>query len=267
MAWRQPAPNPCVPGIQNLRFSSENSCVTVNNWYRPSASAPHIGESIFIQIAPSALSENTCCFCIHCTAINHFSSGLGTRMLRQRVLSELRSSPFVRQGTSRSFQSLTHGRNVLPFLSSPKLTLREQLNLSSLAFKSQARVLATSAPTLGSARATVLKRRIARTLYKTATFTGFAGLTVAGLVVAFFIYDASTYKNEVDSYDVGVSELAMNPRRGGPKNLPIAETLVLTLFSLHHFTAYPNYCREYYRWMMKTVPKCKNRKTNPNSSS
>lgn len=97
-----------------------------------------------------------------------------------------------------------------------------------------------------------------RALYKTAVFTGFAGLTITGLVVAFFIYDASTYKNEVDSYDVGVSELAMNPRRGGPKNLPIAETLVSALFSFHHFMAYSNYLRGYYRWMTRTVPKCKN---------
>lgn len=105
------------------------------------------------------------------------------------------------------------------------------MNLSSPVLKEQVRVLATSAPKLDSARAAAPRHnRMVRALYKTAVFTGFAGLTITGLVVAFFIYDASTYKNEVDSYDVGVSELAMNPRRGGPKNLPIAETLVLALF-------------------------------------
>jgi len=51
---------------------------------------------------------------------------------------------------------------------------------------------------------------------------------VAGLVIAFFIYDASTYKEQAEGYDIGVSELALNPKRGGPKNLPIAEALVLS---------------------------------------
>lgn len=44
-----------------------------------------------------------------------------------------------------------------------------------------------------------------------------------GLVVAFFIYDAFTYENNPESFDISVSEYALNPRRGGPKNLPIAE--------------------------------------------
>lgn len=167
------------------------------------------------------------------TAINQISSALKTRMLRQRVLRELCSSTLVRQG-SRSFRSLTHGQNASPFLSSSRPTLLEQLNLSSPALKPQVRVLTTSAPRFDSSRAVVPKHnRVARTLYKAAAFTGFAGLTITGLVVAFFAYDASTYKNEVDSYDVGVSELAMNPRRGGPKNLPIAEILVLPSFSFH----------------------------------
>lgn len=44
--------------------------------------------------------------------------------------------------------------------------------------------------------------------------------------MAFFVYDASTYKESLSSEDIPVSELALNPRRGGPKNLPIAEHLV-----------------------------------------
>lgn len=47
-----------------------------------------------------------------------------------------------------------------------------------------------------------------------------------GLVIAFFIYDASTYKEDAHTEDVPVSELALNPRRGGPKNLPIADYFV-----------------------------------------
>lgn len=100
--------------------------------------------------------------------------------------------------------------------------------------KYQAKVLSTSAQTQNSHRTLFHKRsRIARTLYKTAAFTGFTGLTITVLVLAFFVYDASTYKNEIDSCDVAVSELAMNPRRGGPKNLPVAEILV---------SASPSFC-------------------------
>jgi NADH dehydrogenase len=55
------------------------------------------------------------------------------------------------------------------------------------------------------------------------------GLTVAvvgGSIVAFFVYDASTYKTEPVIEDIAISQIALTPRIGGPKNLPIAEHLV-----------------------------------------
>lgn len=54
------------------------------------------------------------------------------------------------------------------------------------------------------------------------------GLFVAisgGLVLAFFIYDATTY-TDTEVVDIPVSEYALHPRRGGPKNLPIVEYFV-----------------------------------------
>lgn len=45
-------------------------------------------------------------------------------------------------------------------------------------------------------------------------------------MIAFFIYDATTYRESSSAEDIPVSELALNPRRGGPKNLPIAEVLI-----------------------------------------
>lgn len=42
----------------------------------------------------------------------------------------------------------------------------------------------------------------------------------------FFIYDASTYKEHVSNSDIDVSQLALQPRLGGPKNLPIAEVFI-----------------------------------------
>jgi NADH:ubiquinone reductase (H+-translocating) len=44
--------------------------------------------------------------------------------------------------------------------------------------------------------------------------------------VAFFAYDATTYREELTYADVPVSKRALEPKRGGPKNLPIAEVLV-----------------------------------------
>jgi NADH dehydrogenase len=51
-------------------------------------------------------------------------------------------------------------------------------------------------------------------------------LISGGLVVGFFVYDATTYRDAPDSSELSVSEMALNPRRGGPKNLPIVEYFV-----------------------------------------
>ncbi|MCJ1280719.1 hypothetical protein MMC26_000036 [Xylographa opegraphella] len=68
--------------------------------------------------------------------------------------------------------------------------------------------------------------RIVRALYRVFAWTGFFILISGGLVVAFFAYDASTYRGDNSYVDIPVSVAALEPRRGGPKNLPIAEVLV-----------------------------------------
>lgn len=45
-------------------------------------------------------------------------------------------------------------------------------------------------------------------------------------MIGFFVYDATTYREDSTLCDVLVSELALNPRRGGPKNLPIIEAQI-----------------------------------------
>lgn len=40
-------------------------------------------------------------------------------------------------------------------------------------------------------------------------------------MLAFFLYDASTYRETASYQDIHVAENALNPKRGGPKNLPI----------------------------------------------
>ncbi|KAF2723933.1 hypothetical protein K431DRAFT_282630 [Polychaeton citri CBS 116435] len=62
--------------------------------------------------------------------------------------------------------------------------------------------------------------------YKAFASLGLFIVVTGTLVVAFFVYDAMTYETEPESFDIPVSEYALNPRRGGPKNLPIAEYFV-----------------------------------------
>lgn len=66
----------------------------------------------------------------------------------------------------------------------------------------------------------------ARILSKIFTFCGAFVITSGAIVAAFFVYDASTYRESPTSEDIPIAELALNPRRGGPKNLPIADFLV-----------------------------------------
>ena len=68
---------------------------------------------------------------------------------------------------------------------------------------------------------------LARFAYRAFAWTGIFIVFSGSLVLGFFIYDASTYSQEPDATgDIAVSEAALSPRRGGPKNLPIAEVLV-----------------------------------------
>ncbi|OAA68321.1 NADH-ubiquinone oxidoreductase [Niveomyces insectorum RCEF 264] len=61
-----------------------------------------------------------------------------------------------------------------------------------------------------------------RALAMFGAFVAFIGLGV----VAFFVYDASTYKHSAEHDDIAVSSLALNPRHGGPKNLPLYEVQI-----------------------------------------
>jgi NADH dehydrogenase len=57
----------------------------------------------------------------------------------------------------------------------------------------------------------------------------YVGIFVSGtalFVVAFFVYDASTYRESPTTETLPVSSLALTPRRFGPKNLPVVEHFV-----------------------------------------
>lgn len=70
------------------------------------------------------------------------------------------------------------------------------------------------------------RSRAVRVLSKIFTFCGAFVITSGVIVAVFFAYDASTYRESSTAEDIPISELALNPRRGGPKNLPIADFLV-----------------------------------------
>lgn len=62
--------------------------------------------------------------------------------------------------------------------------------------------------------------------YRTAAWLGSSVAFVGLGVLAFFLYDASTYTEHSTQDEVDVAQLALNPRRGGPKNLPLCEAMI-----------------------------------------
>ncbi|KAM0323543.1 hypothetical protein ACHAQA_008824 [Verticillium albo-atrum] len=71
-----------------------------------------------------------------------------------------------------------------------------------------------------------LKSRFWNFAYRAAAWFGISVVFVGVSVVGFFVYDASTYKEHSTGMDITVSQMALNPRCGGPKNLPIAEVFI-----------------------------------------
>ena len=140
-----------------------------------------------------------------------------TAMLRQRVIASYMSS--------RMALALVRAMHFTSRLSPPhRPTVTITVALRSkfpLARPNQFQVLATAARTDQKP----LRQR-GRFVFSIFALTGFTSLVLTGAVIAFFVYDATTYKEECDESDIGMSEIALKPRRGGPKNLPIAEVLV-----------------------------------------
>ncbi|OIW32066.1 hypothetical protein CONLIGDRAFT_251268 [Coniochaeta ligniaria NRRL 30616] len=70
------------------------------------------------------------------------------------------------------------------------------------------------------------RSRLLNFAYRTAAWFGSSVAFVGAGIIIFFLYDASTYADHGTQFDISVAELALNPRRGGPKNLPICEVLI-----------------------------------------
>lgn len=67
---------------------------------------------------------------------------------------------------------------------------------------------------------------VVRFLYRSAAWTGIFIVVSSVLICGFFAYDATTYTHPDGKLEIAVSEAALSPKRGGPKNLPVAEVLV-----------------------------------------
>jgi NADH dehydrogenase len=63
-------------------------------------------------------------------------------------------------------------------------------------------------------------------VYRSAAWFGGSIVFIGVGVVGFFLYDASTYREDLSYRDIQVSEIALSPRTGGPKNLPIVEVQI-----------------------------------------
>jgi NADH dehydrogenase len=104
------------------------------------------------------------------------------------------------------------------------LLLKQQngLNLKLISLsRPSARSLTDKAPPTKKPRG-----RIFSFISKSIFYLGIFGAGSALLIVGFFLYDASTYKEAPSIESVPVSSLALTPRVGGPKNLPIVEHFV-----------------------------------------
>lgn len=152
--------------------------------------------------------------------------GRGQALLRQARLSQqcrasanAHPSRSIQSRFASSIQSPSRTRRGAASALKPPSQLTQTRSASTAA-------AVTSAATTANVAAVKEKSRIIRWLWRGFTFLGIVVGTGGVLILAFFAFDATTYKEDAALIDLNVSEYALNPRRGGPKNLPIVDHLV-----------------------------------------
>ncbi|KAF2754497.1 hypothetical protein EJ05DRAFT_489208 [Pseudovirgaria hyperparasitica] len=144
----------------------------------------------------------------------------GTRPFQRAVASTLNISRAPVQSTGYAYRFLSQKAGSSSLLKRPQLShlSRWRWRTCPVSF-SQIRIITTH-PLPQS------KSRVLRWIYRSLAYLGFFVLFSGGCVVAFFVYDYNTYNENPFEEELKISELALSPRRGGPKNLPIAEHLL-----------------------------------------
>ncbi|KAJ0118945.1 hypothetical protein J7T55_013201 [Diaporthe amygdali] len=152
-------------------------------------------------------------------------SALAARAGRQRGLAGFRNAPSMLRIQPRVIQvrNLTKKSRSEPPRSPAQPSLAQDLHrrqpVATFASKTHTRLL--SGRPLPQRESWALNFA-----YRSMAWVG-SGIVFVGLVFgAFFVYDASTYNEHAVAAECDVSHLALNPRRGGPKNLPIADVLI-----------------------------------------
>ncbi|KAK4544827.1 hypothetical protein LTR36_003731 [Oleoguttula mirabilis] len=157
-----------------------------------------------------------------------------TSFARSSLQAHLRQTA-RRRGATRTQQQCFSSARLQPFPRAALQSLpnphahRIQTRFASSVTEKAASTAEKAASTAEKATSTVTplpRSRIVHYLYRTLAGLGLFIVITGGAVLAFFIFDASTYRDDPESIDLQLSHLALNPRRGGPKNLPIAEYFV-----------------------------------------
>ena len=143
----------------------------------------------------------------------------GAQNLKSSTLTVRSLRPGAGLDTTLIYPRCLHSASRRPAKASGLITRQLPRSVTETPSFSHARLLSTKP--LPSHRGPVV-----RFLYRSFAYTGLFIVTCGTLVVAFFVYDASTYKEADPLGDCPVSEIALSPQRGGPKNLPIASVLL-----------------------------------------
>lgn len=144
------------------------------------------------------------------------SKACGTSSLRSVLLSQsLRSS-------TRTMPSHIRFLSIDSFNNKSKNSLLSQFQSKTFFSTSTTRSNELKAPnTIPPPKSFFRDSTIGKLLKLSILTIGITTMTVGTLLVGFFIYDATTYQPDPLPDNLIINELALNPTRGGPENLPI----------------------------------------------
>ncbi|KAK9489311.1 hypothetical protein V1508DRAFT_428419 [Lipomyces doorenjongii] len=146
-----------------------------------------------------------------------------TPISRSLRLLSARPQPSLRPPAPRLLSTFRNFHPKLPLVPTASRRLAEVRGSTAAANACSTLLVRGGTTVAGIAPPQSSKRRFMRLAYILFACVGAGVTTITVLIGGFFIYDATTYKELDDAEDIELSELALHPRVGGPKNLPILE--------------------------------------------